>query len=105
MEVRILGSGTSTGVPQIGCNCKVCRSTDRHDWRTRTSALLTIGFSRILIDCGPDFRQQMLQTHMGQIDAVLITHIHYDHTGGIDDLRPFGAQHTLPIYLEPLGFL
>lgn len=101
MQITFLGTGTSTGVPQIGCSCPVCTSTNPKDNRLRTSAVVSVGGKNILIDCGPDFRQQMLQTHMGQIDAVLITHIHYDHTGGIDDLRPFGAQHTLPIYLEP----
>ena len=86
MQITFLGTGTSTGIPQIGCTCPVCTSTDPKD--------------NILIDCGPDFRQQVLRAGIGRIDAVLITHIHYDHTGGIDDLRPFGGKHTLPIYLE-----
>lgn len=101
MRITFLGTGTSTGVPQIGCTCPVCTSTDPKDNRLRTSAVVSVDGKNILIDCGPDFRQQMLQTRMGRIDAVLITHIHYDHTGGIDDLRPFGEKRTLPIYLEP----
>ena len=100
MQITFLGTGTSTGIPQIGCICPVCTSKDPHDNRLRTSAVVTVGGKNILIDCGPDFRQQMLRAHLGRIDAVLITHIHYDHTGGIDDLRPFGGSHTLPIYLE-----
>ena len=100
MQITFLGTGTSTGIPQIGCTCPVCTSKDPHDNRLRTSAVVTVNGKNILIDCGPDFRQQMLRAHLGRIDAVLITHIHYDHTGGIDDLRPFGSSHTLPIYLE-----
>lgn len=101
MQITFLGTGTSTGIPQIGCNCPVCTSTDIRDNRLRTSAIVSVNGKNILIDCGPDFREQMLRTRLGRIDAVLITHIHYDHTGGIDDLRPFGENRTLPIYLEP----
>ena len=90
MQVTFLGTGTSTGIPQIGCTCSVCTSTDPRDSRLRTSAIVEIEGKNILIDCGPDFRQQMLRFHIKRIDAVLVTHIHYDHTGGIDDLRPFG---------------
>ncbi len=82
----------------MGCPCKVCTSTDPKDNRLRTSALVTVEGKNILIDCGPDFRQQVLRAHIQHIEAVLITHIHYDHTGGIDDLRPFGA---VPLYVEP----
>jgi len=100
MQITFLGTGTSTGIPQIGCTCPVCTSTDPKDNRLRTSAVVSVNGKNILIDCGPDFRQQVLRAGIGRIDAVLITHIHYDHTGGIDDLRPFGGKHTLPIYLE-----
>ena len=76
----------------MGCFCDVCTSTDPHDKRLRTSALLETENTRLLIDCGPDFRQQMLQQEFRKIDAILITHSHYDHVGGIDDLRPFDAR-------------
>lgn len=102
MEIRILGSGTSTGVPQIGCGCKVCRSNDVRDKRTRCSSLITIGNTQILIDCGPDFRQQILPLPFSKIDAVLITHEHYDHVGGLDDLRPFCALAPIPIYADQM---
>lgn len=101
MQITFLGTGTSTGIPQIGCTCPVCTSADPKDNRLRTSVVVSVNGKNILIDCGPDFRQQVLRAGIGRIDAVLITHIHYDHTGGIDDLRPFGGKHTLPIYLEP----
>ena len=100
MQITFLGTGTSTGIPQIGCTCPVCTSANPKDNRLRTSAVVSVNGKNILIDCGPDFRQQVLRAGIGRIDAVLITHIHYDHTGGIDDLRPYGGKHTLPIYLE-----
>lgn len=102
-KLIFLGTGTSTGVPQIGCKCEVCRSNDTRDKRLRTSALY-IGDdkSHILIDCGPDFREQMLRQPCDSIDAVLLTHEHYDHVGGIDDLRPFSFTHSLPIYTNQL---
>lgn len=89
MKVRILGSGTSTGVPQIGCSCPVCTSPDPKDNRLRASAIVETEDARILIDCGPDFRAQVLHLPFEKIDGVLITHEHYDHVGGLDDLRPF----------------
>ena len=89
MKVRILGSGTSTGVPQIGCTCPVCTSADPKDNRLRASAIVETEDARILIDCGPDFRAQVLHLPFEKIDGVLITHEHYDHVGGLDDLRPF----------------
>lgn len=99
MKIRILGSGTSTGVPEIGCTCPVCTSADPRDNRLRTSALVHTDDAVILIDCGPDFREQMLHTpEFERIDGVLITHEHYDHVGGLDDLRPFCRLGEIPIY-------
>lgn len=99
ITLRFLGTGTSTGVPMIGCNCEVCTSPDSRDHRLRTSALVSIGSTNLLIDCGPDFRQQMLLAGSPHIDALLITHHHYDHLGGIDDLRPYcTADKGFPIY-------
>lgn len=89
MKVKFLGTGTSTGVPEIGCQCAVCRSQDTRDRRLRASVLINTNGKRILIDCGPDFRQQMLNEEFSQIKRVLLTHEHYDHVSGIDDLRPF----------------
>ena len=89
MKIIFLGTGTSTGVPEIGCQCEVCTSKDKRDWRLRTSAVVETEGRRILIDCGPDFRWQVITNHIYQLDAVLITHEHYDHVGGLDDLRPF----------------
>lgn len=104
MEIEFLGTGTSTGVPQVGCKCEVCTSLDPRDNRLRCSAYVTEGDTHILIDCGPDFRQQILRLQRTRkqipvpIDAVLVTHIHYDHVGGFDDLRPYCAITPLPVY-------
>ena len=100
MKVRIIGSGTSTGVPQIGCTCSVCTSSDPKDNRSRASAIVETDDARILIDCGPDFRAQVLHLPFERIDGVLITHEHYDHVGGLDDLRPFCRFGSVPIYAE-----
>ena len=100
MKVRIIGSGTSTGVPQIGCTCPVCTSSDPKDNRLRASAIVETDDARILIDCGPDFRTQVLHLPLRGIDGVLITHEHYDHVGGLDDLRPFCRFGSVPIYAE-----
>lgn len=106
MELTFLGTGTSTGVPQLRCGCEVCRSTDPRDSRLRTSALVETGGKRILIDCGPDFREQMLRHGVrsvdDRLDALLLTHQHYDHVGGIDDLRPYcyGIEPGFPIYCQ-----
>ena len=100
-KLRILGSGTSTGVPEIGCTCPVCTSTDPRDNRLRASSLLHTDDAVILIDCGPDFREQMLRaSSFEKIDGVLVTHEHYDHVGGLDDLRPFGRFADIPIYSD-----
>jgi phosphoribosyl 1,2-cyclic phosphate phosphodiesterase len=99
MKLTFLGTGTSTGIPQIGCTCKTCTSADPRDNRLRCSALLTTDAGRqILIDCGPDFRQQMLRAGAPAIEALLVTHIHYDHVGGLDDLRPYSGGRPFPIY-------
>lgn len=90
MKIEFLGTGTSTGVPQIGCKCDVCTSTDPRDKRLRASAVVTLDSgANILIDCGPDFRTQILRAGSPALEALLITHTHYDHVGGIDDLRPY----------------
>lgn len=88
-RLTFLGTGTSQGVPMIGCNCHVCQSNDLKDKRLRTSALIEVGELKITIDCGPDFRQQMLREQIKDIDAVMLTHQHKDHTGGLDDIRAF----------------
>jgi len=90
MDLVFLGSGTSTGVPQIGCKCNTCMSADSKDKRLRASVLITEGNNRILIDCGPDLRQQLLKNNVDSLTAILLTHDHYDHVGGLDDVRPLG---------------
>jgi len=91
MEILFLGTGTSTGVPQIGCTCNVCTSADKKDKRLRASVLITIGEIQILIDCGPDLRQQLITNKINRLSAILLTHEHYDHIGGLDDIRPLGV--------------
>ena len=103
MKLTFLGTGTSCGVPTLGCFCDVCTSTDPRDKRLRTSALLETANTRLLIDCGPDFRQQMLQQEFRKIDAILITHSHYDHVGGIDDLRPYCRFGDIDIYADEIS--
>lgn len=100
MKIRFLGTGTSTGIPEIGCKCEVCTSIDSRDKRLRSSILINIENKNILIDCGPDFRQQMMSLRFQKLDAILITHEHYDHVGGIDDLRPFGKFGDINLYAE-----
>ncbi|MDO9081496.1 MAG: GPMC system MBL fold metallohydrolase [Desulfuromonadales bacterium] len=99
----ILGSGTSTGVPMIGCRCPVCRSADPRNQRSRCSALIRGGGQNILIDSATDLRFQALREGVQQIDAVLYTHTHADHVHGIDDLRSFNRrnQQSLPLYGSP----
>lgn len=100
MKVLFLGTGTSTGNPEIGCQCEVCTSSDPRDWRLRASVLVETEGKRLLIDCGPDFRWQMITHKIYHLDAVLVTHEHYDHVGGLDDLRPFGREKGVDIYAE-----
>jgi phosphoribosyl 1,2-cyclic phosphate phosphodiesterase len=100
MQLTFLGTGTSVGVPMIGCRCAVCTSADTHNQRLRTSALLDVDELSLLIDAGPDFRTQALRAGLVRLDAVLLTHHHADHIGGIDDLRPFTMRErrSIPIY-------
>ncbi|HEX9760192.1 MAG TPA: MBL fold metallo-hydrolase [Candidatus Acidoferrales bacterium] len=103
LELTVLGSGTSMGVPTIGCECRVCRSTDPHDKRTRPSLLLQWGEHSIVIDTTPDFRYQALRAGIRRLDAVVFTHGHADHILGLDDIRPFNLrqQDRVPIYASP----
>lgn len=111
MKVRltVLGSGTSSGVPVIGCGCAVCLSPNPKNKRLRSSCLLQAEGKNFLIDVGPDLRQQCLTHHIAKVDAVLITHVHADHVHGIDDLRLYNSiqQASIPIYSEgkTLGLL
>jgi phosphoribosyl 1,2-cyclic phosphate phosphodiesterase len=102
--LTVLGSGTSMGVPTIGCDCAVCHSSDPHDRRTRPSILVEYGGKSVLIDSTPDFREQAIRAGMRKLDAVLYTHSHADHILGIDDLRPLSFRHRpnkLPLYARP----
>ena len=99
MKVYFLGTGTSQGIPVIGSNHPVCRSKDKKDKRLRVSIWLEWDNNSFIIDCGPDFRQQMLTSDCSKIDAILFTHEHSDHTAGLDDIRPFFfKQGNIPIY-------
>ena len=92
VQLEFLGTGTSQGVPVIGCTCAVCTSSDPRDKRLRASALVRTGGATLLIDAGPDLRQQMLRSGADRLDAVLLTHEHMDHVAGIDDLRAFNFK-------------
>lgn len=102
MKIRFLGTGTSTGIPQIGCTCSACTSSDPHDRRLRASAIVTLdNGSNILIDCGPDFRSQILAAESPPLEGLIVTHSHYDHVGGIDDLRPYCKDNRhFPTYCQ-----
>ena len=89
IKVTFLGTGTSIGVPVITCDCPVCLSEDQHDKRLRTSIMMEIDKHTFVIDCGPDFRMQMLREHVMNLDAVIFTHEHRDHIAGLDDVRAF----------------
>lgn len=117
MKLTFLGTGTSFGVPQLGCDCDVCRSSDSRDKRTRVGAFVeTDGGARLLIDTPPELRLQLIANHISTIDAVLYTHDHADHTHGIDDLRPvsnrlggaldmYGPRYTLDRLRERFGYI
>jgi len=97
LRVVILGSGTSAGVPTLGCGCAVCNSTDSRNKRTRASIYLENHDTRLLIDCGPDFRTQAMARGIRDVDHLLLTHTHSDHINGLDDLRSFNMIHGHPI--------
>src|SRR6202035_3941749 len=102
--LTVLGSGTSMGVPTIGCDCAVCHSRDPHDRRTRPSIWVEYGGKSVLIDSTPDFREQAIREHIRNLDAVLYTHSHADHILGLDDLRPLSYRHKpnkLPLDARP----
>ena len=107
MKLTFLGTGTSQGVPVIGCRCRVCRSSDPRDRRLRTSAMVEVGGTRLVIDAGPDFRYQMLRTGVRRLDAILLTHEHRDHIAGLDDVRAFNfvdyppTIHRVDLYASP----
>src|SRR6201997_355898 len=98
--IRVLGSGTSVGVPTIGCHCAVCTSTDPRDNRLRPSILVSYEGRNVLIDTTPDFRTQALRASLDRLDAIIFTHAHADHIMGLDDVRPFNFRQKdrIPIY-------
>ena len=103
LKITVLGSGTSVGVPTLGCHCAVCTSTDPRDNRLRPSVLVSYQDHRVIIDTTPDFRAQSLRARLERVDAVLYTHAHFDHIMGLDDVRPFNLRQKgrLPIYAAP----
>ena len=103
MKITLLGTGTSCGVPVLGCECDTCRSNDPRDKRLRCSVLVETPSTRIVIDCGPDFRQQMLPMPFRRIDGILITHAHYDHMGGMDDIRPYCQFGAINVYADAIA--
>ncbi len=102
MRITFLGTGTSVGIPMVACQCEVCRSENPKDQRLRCSILVEVADKVMVVDIGPDFRQQMLSAAVKQLDAILITHEHRDHVAGLDDVRPFNFMQSKPmdIYAE-----
>ena len=103
LKITVLGSGTSVGVPSLGCHCAVCTSTDPRDNRLRPSVLVSYQDRRVIVDTTPDFRAQALRARLERVDAVLFTHAHFDHIMGLDDVRPFNLRQkgSIPIYAAP----
>jgi len=106
LRLTVLGSGTSMGVPTIGCHCAVCTSTDPRDNRMRTSVLLSRNGQNVVIDTTPDFRSQALRAGIDQVEAVILTHAHADHVMGFDDLRPLSMvrRQPMPVYGNKQAF-
>lgn len=115
MEITLLGTGTSQGVPVIACDCAVCQSTDPYDKRLRSSVMVQQGNTRLVVDAGPDFRQQLLRENVKNLTAILLTHAHKDHIGGLDDVRSFNwvqkkamdiyaAEEVLEIVKKDFGY-
>ncbi len=100
LQLTVLGSGTSMGVPTLGCHCAVCDSTDPHDKRTRPSCCWQYGGRNVVIDTTPDFRFQAMREKIDRLDAVLYTHAHADHILGLDDIRPYNLKQrgVVPVY-------
>lgn len=103
MKITFLGTGTSCGVPVIGCLCEVCQSSAPQDKRLRCSILVETEQTRLLVDAGPDFRQQILPQPFRRIDGILVTHAHYDHVGGMDDIRPYCQFGQIDVYADALA--
>lgn len=102
MKVTLLGTGTSQGIPVVGCQCEVCQSSDPRNMRLRTAAFVEVNGTRILIDTGPDLRQQLLRNQITMVDAILLTHEHKDHLAGLDDIRPIYFRKKSPIEIYGL---
>ena len=103
MKITFLGTGTSCGVPVIGCQCEVCQSKEPKDRRLRCSILVETEDTRLLVDVGPDFREQILPQPFRRIDGILVTHAHYDHVGGMDDIRPYCQFGQIDVYADPIA--